>query len=62
VKDGETLEIDYKANRISNVATGASVSIPKFPPMIEQIYECGGLPELARQRYLQENMSSRGTT
>ena len=62
VKDGETLEIDYKANRISNVATGASVSIPKFPPMIEQIYECGGLPELSRQRYLQENMSSRGTT
>ena len=54
VQDGETLEIDYKANRIRNVATGATVPIPKFPPMIEQIYECGGLPELARQRYLQE--------
>ena len=54
VKDGETLEIDYRESRIRNVATGASVAIPKFPPMIEQIYECGGLPELSRQRYLAE--------
>ena len=54
VKDGETLEIDYKAKIARNVGTGATVAIPRFPPMIEQIYECGGLPQLARQRYLQE--------
>lgn len=54
VQDGETLEIDYKAGRIRNAGTGASMAIPKFPPMIEQIYECGGLPQMARQRYLQE--------
>ena len=54
VKDGETLEIDYKANVARNVATGASVAIPKFPPMIERIYECGGLPQLAYQRYIAE--------
>jgi 3-isopropylmalate/(R)-2-methylmalate dehydratase small subunit len=59
VKDGETLEIDYKASCIKNVATGASVPIPKFPPMIEQIYECGGLPALSRQRYLAEKALSR---
>ena len=54
VQDGEVLEIDYAANRARNVATGAAVAIPKFPPLIEKIYECGGLPQLARQRYLAE--------
>lgn len=54
VQDGETLEIDYQASYVKNVATGRTVSIPKFPPMIERIYECGGLPQLARQRYLAE--------
>lgn len=54
VQDAETLEIDYPRNIARNVATGTSVAIPRFPPMIERIYECGGLPELARQRYLAE--------
>ncbi len=54
VQDGETLEIDYQAGRVRNVATGRTIPIPRFPPMIEQIYECGGLPQLARQRYLAE--------
>lgn len=54
VQDGETLEIDYQASYVKNVATGRTVSIPKFPPMIERIYECGGMPQLARQRYLAE--------
>ncbi len=54
VKDGETLEIDYKASVARNAITGRTVAIPKFPPMIENIYECGGLPQLAYQRYLAE--------
>lgn len=54
VQDAETLEINYPSNIAWNVGTGASVAIPRFPPMIEQIYECGGLPQLARQRYLAE--------
>ena len=54
VKDGESLEVDYKASVARNVATGRTVSIPKFPPMIERIYECGGLPQLAYQRYAAE--------
>ncbi|MBI3919229.1 MAG: 3-isopropylmalate dehydratase small subunit [Betaproteobacteria bacterium] len=54
VDDGETLELDYQAGVARNTATGAAVAIPKFPPMIEQIYACGGLPRLARQRYLAE--------
>ena len=54
VQDGETLEIGYQASCVRNVAAGRTVSIPRFPPMIERIYECGGLPQLARQRYLAE--------
>lgn len=54
VQDGETLEIDYQAGYVKNVATGRTIPIPKFPPMIERIYECGGLPQLVRQRYLAE--------
>ena len=34
-----------------NNKTGASVSMRKFPPMIEQIFKAGGLPEFARARY-----------
>ena len=54
IKDGETLEIDYKASVARNVATGKTIAIPKFPPMIERIYECGGLPQLAYQRFIAE--------
>lgn len=54
INDGETLEIDYSPGLVRNPATGASVALRKFPPMIERIFECGGLPELARQRYLAE--------
>ena len=59
VQDGEMLEIDYKNSRAKNLKTGASIAIPKFPPMIEQIYECGGLPELARKRYLAETVEEK---
>ena len=54
VQDGETLEVDYPQGVVRNAATGASVPLRKFPPLIEQIYECGGLPEFARERYMRE--------
>lgn len=54
VNDGETLEVDYHQKRATNLATGATAALPAFPPMIEEIYQCGGLPQLARQRYLAE--------
>ena len=54
VKDAETLEIDYTNGRATNFATGQSIPIPKFPPMIENIYESGGLPQLVKSRYLTE--------
>ena len=54
VNDGETLEVDYPAGIVRNPASGASVSIRRFPPLIERIVKAGGLPEFARQRYLAE--------
>lgn len=54
VDDGETLEVNYPQGVIRNVASAATVVLRRFPPMIEQIFECGGLPEFARERYLRE--------
>ena len=55
IDDGGTLEVDYPRGVVRNPATGASVALRKFPPLIEQIFECGGLPEFGRERYLREN-------
>src|SRR4051812_38077408 len=54
VGDGETLEVDYPNAVVRNPANGASVSLRKFPPLIEQIFEAGGLPEFAYARYMRE--------
>jgi 3-isopropylmalate dehydratase small subunit len=59
VDDGETLEVDYPKCRIRNVASGATVEIRPFPPLIEQIFECGGLPEFAYERYQRESALGR---
>jgi 3-isopropylmalate/(R)-2-methylmalate dehydratase small subunit len=54
VEDGETLEVDYPRGTVRNVKSGATVALRKFPPLIEQIFSAGGLPEFARERYLRE--------
>ncbi len=54
VEDGERLEVDYPGGVVRNPASGKSVALRKFPPMIEQIFECGGLPEFARERFMRE--------
>jgi 3-isopropylmalate dehydratase small subunit len=51
VKDGETLEVDYPQGLVRNPATGKSVTMRKFPSMIEDIFKAGGLPEYAKARY-----------
>ena len=58
VQDGETLEVDYAKGVVRNPASGKAVALRKFPPMIEKIFECGGLPEFARERYLKEVASA----
>jgi 3-isopropylmalate/(R)-2-methylmalate dehydratase small subunit len=54
VEDGETLEIDYPNGIVRNPARNATVTLRKFPPLIEQIFSAGGLPEYAYERYLRE--------
>ena len=54
VEDGETLEVDYPAGLARNAATGAQVQLRKFPPLIEEIFAVGGLPEYAFERYRRE--------
>jgi 3-isopropylmalate/(R)-2-methylmalate dehydratase small subunit len=54
IDDGETLEVDYPAGTVRNPATGVSVTLRKYPPLIERIFQSGGLPEFARERYLKE--------
>lgn len=52
--DGGILEIDYPRGLVINTATGAQAKISKYPAAIERIYECGGLLQFARERFLRE--------
>lgn len=54
IADKQTLEINYLKGEVRNAESGATIQIRKFPPLIENIYKSGGLPEFARERYLAE--------
>jgi 3-isopropylmalate dehydratase small subunit len=54
VDDGETLEVDYPQGLVRNTSSGKSVELRRYPPGIEQIFECGGLPQFAYERYVRE--------
>ncbi len=54
IEDGETLDVDYRAGLVRNPKSGKQVGLRKYPPMIERIFECGGLPEFAYRRFLTE--------
>src|SRR5947199_133858 len=45
VDDGETLVVDYPAGKVINPHSGATVALRKFPPLIEEIFRVGGLPQ-----------------
>lgn len=54
VEDGGRVEVDYPRGVVRNPAGEMSLPLRKYPPAIEQIFECGGLPEFAYERYLRE--------
>jgi len=58
VEDGHTLEVDYPNRLVRNPASGASVVLRPYPPLIEAIFSAGGLPEYAFQRYQREVQGS----
>jgi 3-isopropylmalate/(R)-2-methylmalate dehydratase small subunit len=56
VEDGEELEIDYPAGAARNAASGRSVSLKRFPPAVEQIYEVGGIQQVIAKRLAEEGI------
>lgn len=54
VEDGDQLDIDYEKGVARNVATGASVSLTKFPLSVEDIFNAGGLLPILIHRYERE--------
>lgn len=54
IEDGQQVVVDYPQGRVVNPVSGASVALRKFPPLIEQIFRVGGLPEFAYARYMRE--------
>ncbi len=58
VDDGDQLEINYQKGVARNVDTGVTVSITKYPPSVEQIFNAGGLLQLLIQRYEKETRYS----
>jgi 3-isopropylmalate/(R)-2-methylmalate dehydratase small subunit len=58
VEDGQQLEVNYKNGIARNLQTGTNVVIRKFPPLIERIFAAGGLPEVARARFLAETSTA----
>ena len=51
INDGDQLEVDYPRGIVSNPLNGKSVALRKYPAAIEEIFECGGLPQFAYERY-----------
>jgi 3-isopropylmalate/(R)-2-methylmalate dehydratase small subunit len=43
VKDGDQIEIDYAAGKLRNLTEGSELDLPRFPEVVEQIYEAGGI-------------------
>ncbi len=54
VNDVNSLEIDGPRGIVRNVATGTGIAPAKCPPLLEKIFQCGGFPAFARERYLAE--------
>ena len=51
VEDHQTIEIDYAGGVVRNIDTGKEIPVRKYPPIVERIYEAGGMLPYARKRY-----------
>ncbi len=54
VKDGDELEINYDKGLVTNISTGESIPLTKYPSSVEEIFNAGGLLPLLKQRYESE--------
>ena len=58
-KEGDELEVDFAAGRVTNVTAGRTYSFPSFPEEIRRIIEAGGLMAFARKT---SGLSRQGNT
>ena len=56
VEDGDELQIDYAAGVARNKRSGEEISLPKFPPTVEQIYAAGGIQKVIGERLAREGV------
>ena len=56
VEDHEELEIDYPKGKMRNLQTGRELSLPKYPPSVEQIFAAGGILTLLKERCVREGL------
>ena len=54
VADGDEIEIDTEAGVVRNPKTGKSISLAKYPPSIERIFQAGGIMPLLVERLKRE--------
>jgi 3-isopropylmalate/(R)-2-methylmalate dehydratase small subunit len=57
--EGDQVEIDLNSWQIKNVNTGASRSIPPFPPTVMRMLSAGGMLALLKQRLEEEKGAQR---
>ncbi len=56
VEDQEELEIDYPKGKIRNVRSGKELTLSKYPPSVEGIFEAGGILALLKERCIREGI------
>lgn len=57
VEDHDELEIDYPRGKIRNLRSGRELTLPKYPPSVEEIFKAGGILTLLRQRCVREGLA-----
>ena len=50
ISDGDAVEVDLEAGKITNVTTGRSYQAKPFPPFMRQLIEVGGLVNYAKAK------------
>lgn len=50
IKDGDTVEVDLKSGKITDITTGKSFTAKAYPEFMMQIVNAGGLVEYTRKK------------
>lgn len=58
VGDHDVLEVSYGNSEVRNVTRNKRLSLPKYPPRAEAIFEAGGLLEMIARRLAEQGFSS----